>query len=1455
MSLYLQKFFSRTNNCNGFALVLVLAFVVLLTGIALAFLSNSLLQRQVSNSSANIAAAGLLADGAVDTTIGDLKKEIEDGSTKVSVVTGGVTSDVYAPKSSTGGAYANNVGAFTTMLPCTQGFSRPGTPGATNGLENLVKVSTNAPFYQGGAYAGAGPTRAANSPTTSGSRPIALARWNKPLFLAATSTSDLTPSATGFPTPNWIYVSSNGGNPQAPDASVVGRYAYTIYDEGGLLDVNVAGYPSSMAPTTATPDVTYKSAEAYADLTQIGLKQTQIDQIVNWRNQATLSTTDGYKNYIASNSTGFLKVGSTSLSGNVSDRMFVGRQQFIDFLKNKVSGFDQQTQDALQYLTTFSRGLNQPSYIRLQSTNQNKATAAIDFNSQAPKVLPLANGGNSAAGSNADDQINPTFLGVRVANRFTRNDGTSAEVGEPLVKKRFALSRLAWLTYKGPSAERNTAATETTGSDGDIGLLKQNGITEAWLKQGTRENIQKYFGLTWGVDSDGNACWEYNVHNGTSGAGPTGAIMKLGEIASLGTPHEPDFFELLKAAVNVGSIGKALLPSGTAAPADPGGSQDEQPYNFNYYTESSVDIQIIQVGANIISQYQTSNYPARIIFDDGTGARYMPRTIAGVSNLPYLESIMVGALQIRPPSPLPSYASGATITTPGIGALMQLPVLWNPCDPSSSMGALGAGPTNFRVVADSASPFELKMGTHNRYCVYSRGSGVASYAAASSSPSSWYKDSGGTGISISHQLTADNTAILFSVLSGNKTAFPEPTMLVRPKLITDLNGNRIQVNTGPLHLIRNDPALASAGVSGTQGGLPNYFANALNMNQPSEPQDPAGTAYLGFYLGAFPMAWNYSGSSSAGATSVQDGGDNGIYWARAGLPPTTESCYMTYRVQYADPINRNNWVTYDTKYGNAMLDRVRIAIGQPSLICGNRGGANDGEGFWAAAVDPRSSRFGLFWNGTSNWEGNYTPVVSAGLPLPLPGPELYRSTYSDATFTNATGWLDTASGALYTVRDDAQSGYYFMKCWPTAAGQNTGWMAWIGCNSQSFAGIAPGLLSENNTDIFYVPSGYYGAPQGAGSHTPNYFADPDGMVRRAMGAFVPLGNGGSPSYDSVDSRKPPSADTTVGLPMARVFDWNRGTTYRPPTPDPCINVYNPSSIVPTTQAQSRPYFLHRPFRSVAELGYVFSDTPWRNLDFSTAESGNVALLDVFCINDPDNADGLVAGKVDLNTNQVPVLEAILSKSYLDSQQLGTGAATDQINLATATTLADALVARTSDITTNGAGPLRNIADLVGRFVARENINDLGGLITGSNKGTLSASNGFYDGKLSYTGFSGGDWDAANHKAKTSIPVKDVYSAAMSANQFSSNSHHSGSRETAAYIQRFREAPIRALTAIGQTRVWNLMIDMVAQTGRFPQNSRGLNSFMPSGERRYWVHLAIDRMTGKVIDKQVEVVKE
>ena len=70
------------------------------------------------------------------------------------------------------------------------------------------------------------------------------------------------------------------------------------------------------------------------------------------------------------------------------------------------------------------------------------------------------------------------------------------------------------------------------------------------------------------------------------------------------------------------------------------------------------------------------------------------------------------------------------------------------------------------------------------------------------------------------------------------------------------------------------------------------------------------------------------------------------------------------------------------------------------------------------------------------------------------------------------------------------------------------------------------------------------------------------------------------------------------------------------------------------------------------------------------------------------------------------------------------------------------------------------------------------------------------------------------------------------------------------------ADARALGEVDQTRTWNLLIDVVAQTGHFKPAATSLqNDFIVEGEEHYWVHVAIDRFTGQVLERQFEAVKE
>lgn len=76
-----------------------------------------------------------------------------------------------------------------------------------------------------------------------------------------------------------------------------------------------------------------------------------------------------------------------------------------------------------------------------------------------------------------------------------------------------------------------------------------------------------------------------------------------------------------------------------------------------------------------------------------------------------------------------------------------------------------------------------------------------------------------------------------------------------------------------------------------------------------------------------------------------------------------------------------------------------------------------------------------------------------------------------------------------------------------------------------------------------------------------------------------------------------------------------------------------------------------------------------------------------------------------------------------------------------------------------------------------------------------------------------------------------------------------------FIKNRREAVTRALADVGQSRTWNLLIDITAQVGRFPPSATTLDQFYVEGERRYWLHLALDRVTGQVVDQQLEVVNQ
>src|SRR5207249_7694524 len=353
----------------------------------------------------------------------------------------------------------------------TSPMPSPGVPSLASAVNSTTDVSANGRF-------------------------ISLPRWNQHYLIprpAGANPTDTTPisGASGFTAPDWVILTRGGpvafstwdstlaDKTPTNNSYAMGRYAYAIYDEGGLLDANVVGYPTSTTSAQYGP----KGTSAFADLTSttIGISQGGIDAMVGWRNlfsanpggsfpnfNFNAAAANNYVNSVLSNTNGFMTVPIPSPTPNNmsrTDQQFPTRQSLIQLAAS--SGFGTIT-SALQYLGTFSRELNAPSWAPTQDASDMGGNNG---------------GGTYAYKTNADSStaINRNLLNVRVpvGKSFIRADGTTAAGGDPLINRRFPLTRLAGL---GPSGIVTTANSTIV-----------NGVPSV----ATAATIQRDFGLVW----------------------------------------------------------------------------------------------------------------------------------------------------------------------------------------------------------------------------------------------------------------------------------------------------------------------------------------------------------------------------------------------------------------------------------------------------------------------------------------------------------------------------------------------------------------------------------------------------------------------------------------------------------------------------------------------------------------------------------------------------------------------------------------------------------------------------------------------------------------------------------------------------------------------------------------------------------------------------------------------
>ncbi len=1303
----------------------------------------------------NQAKADELAQSALDIISADLKQEIVNGSVCAPVG----TTNIYTPTNS------------KFIVPSTNGVPATWGDGAKN--STLLRISSTTPIPFPGADHPASDALSSLSPANG--LGISRARWNHHFLLPLQNfgeTSDTTPDAN-FTVPSWVYVTGAGPTVlTTPTTGVTGRYAYAIYDEGALLDVNVAGYP--YVTGTTVPPVTNgalaalyagKGALAFADLTALGLSPSNVNNLVGWRNYATLTTgggnigtfpffslntaaADRYYRAITSNTNGFLAI-SGNASNGTTDQIFLSRQAMIEFMTQDIADSPGSAsigtlRNALQYLGTFSRAVTAPSWCP-QADASVLPSAAGDFYSTGIPSATGLNAGTNGTGNFAYKTNSETngFANRNLANiRFPAGvAGTSikhyddtgnvttyvVKEGDAYLQRRFSLARINWLTHTGPAT----------------------GLAQA---------VKDCFGLEWGADAYGSPCWIYKhgsipdqpVKSAAIGATktPLNQILTLDAAAALG--REPDFFELLKAAILSGSLGRDPGPDVTNFNNYFNAEGYGTWYNAGPYrgvggtgfdkTSALTDTQIVQIGANIIDQYRSDSYPTAIFIqgpyvDCPTAPEYGPLNVVyGIKNLPYLNKIHY----------VFANSAGIAGNYDGFNAWIQ-PELWNPFQiPSAS--ATGPRPTSFCLQASGAMQFNKFTGPAVVYAMaptllnFNVGPGLAESMI-------YFKDPLTAGVSTfanplivsaNHQDTSVVTTPAINVGPAEGAFRSQSPYNVTYTQNTAANGYT--------------PFLAiHAGWMPTRI-LP-YLGQKLNGSGNVDYGIPGDSTHTWVadsnltYYGS-PKTFHNDGNFIVSVTPVGPYIDKNVpvggqgltlclkYWDGSNWLPYS---YMSRIVMGSGTsfYPSNSWTVPAGE--PAPTDSVFGAIGSSKLI-----GTINAPPFMH--VDPLTDRFsGCTFDGNhGHWNTKNTTWQATGLP---------RAGQLAAN-TNGAG--------QYNAPQPAGGGFYY-DYWSYIGERSTNG---VPAKSASY----PLDWSDNGRGIGLFYGGWAQNVPIAGWANDAYYADPDGIVRP-----------GNDSCWNVDNATSYTASMTDGLSQLLPGGYSTGTGANAQT------------------MGRRPLVLNRPFRSVGELGYASRDLPFKTLDFFTAYSGDAALLDVFCVTDQP---AVVAGQINPNNAPAPVLQAILA------------GATKQEALATSST-PHSIAAESRDIasaissfTATAPGSFANRADLVTKLGVQ------------FQKGAIAKS------------------------ATTSVLLQG----------FSSSSNPRADQRDKTYL----EAPIRALADVTNTRTWNLMIDVIAQTGTFatnaPATSEALSSsFNIQSETHYWLHVAIDRYTGEIVDQSLEQV--
>jgi len=558
------------------ALVFVLAMLVLILIMVTAFFSRTILHRQTSSVSASGVKGQALAQAASAFILDDIEHEIEAGS-------------VEDPMPNATVAIRQPITLTESGIPVPVAPSMAPQRVGDQELKNIVKVSRSGlPFFVSGTGYRALSTRptsgaarasaiSTSAPTRAG-RFFSKDRWMLPQLMTATE-------ETTFSVPDWIYLDREGKNPtdfsttaltdlSSTDSAngdyVIGRYAYVIYDVGGLIDINVAGNALSDDENARRGRLHQVSLEdGIGDVAlpdYVALPNFQ--EFVTWRS----ATSAGNASSVPG-AGGLFDPQRTFLQVPGGEQAFVNRQDLIAYAARAGSPLKP---EALPYLTTFSRDIDAPSY----QPNPSRETSV--------PATPVAT------------EMNPALLAIRFSSDTTlaRPEGdVPVKAGTPVMPRRFPLSKLSLFAEADPDPEA---------------MLYYFGLTKFTL--GMEPNTLNPY-----VE---DPTWRYTATVPNVAPDPPGGhIAKLSEVAALG--REPNFFEILQAVIYTGSLGKIAPDT----------------YTFEAEEDALQNLQVMQIGANIIDQADANDRPTAIEYPTGNSGEFF--TVYGVENLPYISQIGV----------------------------------------------------------------------------------------------------------------------------------------------------------------------------------------------------------------------------------------------------------------------------------------------------------------------------------------------------------------------------------------------------------------------------------------------------------------------------------------------------------------------------------------------------------------------------------------------------------------------------------------------------------------------------------------------------------------------------------------------------------------------------------------------------------------------------------------------